>query len=227
MLRNLSSKQAKKLYGLRKRLVGTALLTVLWVLLSLFALPCKGAEAAPSREEICGAYSISATFIDHKGEVAAHGQGTMTIRMRNNSYTVTYGGEDMANYMHSTFDYNSDTGRASLQYYDDKGKLQSAELTFSGSGNGVTIKGTTGKIKAHNGYFKISGRMTRALPPTPSHKPKPQQKPSTQNQNTNQQKENSEQPKNELEPRFLTELPNSTFSNSLHHSKALSAMLVN
>ena len=56
--------QAKKLNALRTRLVITAILSMLWVLLSLFSFPCRGAEAAvPSREEIIGIYNTDAVGV--------------------------------------------------------------------------------------------------------------------------------------------------------------------
>ena len=68
---NVYTKQAKKHYVPKIGSIGMVIFTVLWVILSLFAFHCTGVEAAPSREDICGVYSISA-----KMEYAT-GHGTM------------------------------------------------------------------------------------------------------------------------------------------------------
>ena len=59
MTKDLSAGQEKNVDKSRKMFVGTALLAALWVLLSLFALPCTGAEAAVKPEAICGVHDIN------------------------------------------------------------------------------------------------------------------------------------------------------------------------
>ena len=66
----LNAVEAKKTFAVRIRIVATAILTMLCVVLPLFALPAAETEAAkyslpknrevdaPSRKDICGVYSI-------------------------------------------------------------------------------------------------------------------------------------------------------------------------
>ena len=195
MVSNLYRGQAKKHNTFRTGFIGTAILTVLWVVLSLFAIPCTGAEAAPSREDICGVYSISA-----KMEYAT-GHGTMTIRLRGNNYTVSYGGEDLSEYRHRSFNYNPVTGRAEVTFYNDKitdgpygPGVDTAVLNFSGSGNNITLTGT-------DGLFRLSGRRIRAIaaePGAPVDKPQSKQSDPQKNQSpakpgANQQKDTTKQ----------------------------------
>ena len=51
MVSNLYRGQAKKHNTFRTGFIGTAILTVLWVVLSLFAIPCTGVEAAVRKPE--------------------------------------------------------------------------------------------------------------------------------------------------------------------------------
>ena len=56
---NSCVRQVKKHNPFRTGFIGTAILTVLWVLLSLSVLPCTGVEAAvPKPEEISGDYRL-------------------------------------------------------------------------------------------------------------------------------------------------------------------------
>ena len=51
MVSNLYRGQAKKHNTFRTGFIGTAILTVLWVVLSLFAIPCTGRQAGKTFAE--------------------------------------------------------------------------------------------------------------------------------------------------------------------------------
>lgn len=194
----LASEQVKKCYVSGIGNIGTAILTLLWVLLSFFAFPYTEAEAAsirPTREEICGMYEIT-----QRGARGTR-QGTMTIRLRGNNYEVSYGGKDLSNYRHKSFTYKPDTGRADIEYYEKAGGSRIRSwFFFSKNGNSITIKGTTLG-------FEITGKKIRsnttgpgASTGTPQPKnPAPQKKTNPANQDANQQKNTATQSKGDTD----------------------------
>ena len=71
MVSNVYARQTKSSYASGTRLVSTAILTVLWVVMSLFAFSCTGVEAAvPKPEEISGDYHYY-----HESDGGSYGSG--------------------------------------------------------------------------------------------------------------------------------------------------------
>ena len=117
--------QTKKLSLPQTRLVGTVILTVLWVLLSLFAFPCTMAEGAvPSREEIPGTYNA--------GTAAPNG-----VAVWFKGDTLIFGGVSAGTYDPATGTaFRSDkSGHVRVQFTKDaKGKVSMrAEQFFRGN----------------------------------------------------------------------------------------------
>ncbi len=97
MTKDLSAGQENKVDKSRKMFVSTALLAALWVLLSLFVLPCTGAEAAvPSRKEIPGDYDLQ------------DGSPWLSVLFYENGTLMIFPGDDCT--------YNPDTGTATSKY---------------------------------------------------------------------------------------------------------------
>ena len=68
MVSNVNARQTKRSYTSGTRLVVTVILTVLWVVLSLFASSCTDVEAAvPKPEEISGEYQYYAKDTNGSG----------------------------------------------------------------------------------------------------------------------------------------------------------------
>ena len=120
MVSNLYRGQAKKHNTFRTGFIGTAILTVLWVVLSLFAIPCTGVEAAvPKPEEISGEYHYYEENIERKRKgISGHGSGTVVVVLRGN--TLQLDGMWTENVR---LPYNAKTGTAHTSFTDKHGQL--------------------------------------------------------------------------------------------------------
>ena len=147
--------QERKSYWLGARLVCTSILSVFGIVLSLFVFFCTGVEAAPSKKEICGDYSFQ--IVGRRQ--GTYERGAMTIQLRGNSHNVTYGGMDFTGWRHKSFTYNPGTGQAVVELVSKFGTRR-LDIIFSGKGNDITIKGTSGGNK----HFEVMGKKTRGIP---------------------------------------------------------------
>ena len=156
-----AEEQAKKPYVPRIKFIGTIILTVFWVLLSLFTYPCTGVEAtAPTREEICGVYEVA--LHDYYG---MH-KGTMTIRIKDANYhTATFSkGFPEFSYCHySSIDVNK--GRVVMRYSNSPaGALWFYLLR---NGNNIIVSRPRATFKKPDGstdYIEMTGKKISELP---------------------------------------------------------------
>ena len=169
----LNAVEAKKTFAARIRIVATAILTMLCVVLPLFALPAAETEAAkyslpknrevdaPSRKDICGVYSIKLSN-KQQGRTL---QGTMTIRPESGTeyYTITVSGEVASEFRNIKMFYNPKTGKSGTQYLRNDNKQRSSGLEFRGSGNSIRINGFW--VGANEVFYSFTGNKISGLKP--------------------------------------------------------------
>ena len=169
----LNAVEAKKTFAARIRIVATTILTVLCVVLPLFALPAAETEAAkyslpknrevdaPSREDICGVYSIKLSN-KQQGRTL---QGTMTIRPESGTeyYTITVSGEVASEFRNIKMGYNPKTGMSATEYLDKDNKQRGCGQQFRGSGNSIRMEG--GLVGANKLIYIFTGNKISGLKP--------------------------------------------------------------
>ncbi len=169
----LNAVEAKKTFAARIRIVATTILTVLCVVLPLFALPAAETDAAkyslpknrevdaPSREDICGVYSIKLSN-KQQGRTL---QGTMTIRPESGTeyYTITVSGEVASEFRNIKMGYNPKTGMSATEYLDKDNKQRGCGQQFRGSGNSIRMEG--GLVGANKLIYIFTGNKISGLKP--------------------------------------------------------------
>ena len=158
---NFYTKQAKKHYVPKIGSIGMVIFTLLWVVLSLFAIPCTGVEAAvPKPEEISGEYHYYAVDADHHGSGdPMSDSGTRRLILQGNTLYMIAGGKSVGTA------YNAQTGTAHWTIKDGK-STDSLSLRFS--------KGADGKVHASGTYrfgknvFSVNATKTRSIAGAPS-----------------------------------------------------------
>ena len=154
---NFNSAQINKCYAPRATLVGTVILSALWIALSLFALPCTGAEAAvPKPEEISGEYHYNVG--SDNGFSVYNPSGTLRMVFQGNSLYMIVTGEEPA----AASSYNAQAGTAHWTFKDDGGTTTTSLRFSKGADGKVHASGTHTYINPKGKKYVCSVNITQA-----------------------------------------------------------------